>query len=78
MGLPPPAEIGVSRYSAFFGAEPCEKFVTLRRAGDRPRLGTHITLAFDRPVEGPVLIGAGRYFGLGLLRPLRGPGEGDA
>src|SRR5262249_23048631 len=57
VGLPPPAEIGVSRYSPLYGVEPCEKFVTLRRVGDRPRLSTHVTLTFDRPVEGPVLIG---------------------
>ena len=49
--------------------------------GEAPRLAKHVTLAFDRPVRGPVLLGAGRYFGLGLMRPLRGEGrpkEGDA
>ena len=31
---------------------------------------THVIAEFDRPVIGPVLIGAGRYRGYGLLRPL--------
>jgi len=30
----------------------------------------HVVLEFDQPVKGPVLIGAGRYFGLGLFAPL--------
>jgi CRISPR-associated protein Csb2 len=29
---------------------------------------------FEKPVVGPVLLGAGRYHGLGLLRPFRGWG----
>ncbi len=30
---------------------------------------THARLHFTDPVRGPMLIGRGRYFGLGLLRP---------
>jgi CRISPR-associated protein Csb2 len=78
VGLPPPAAVGVGGHSPFYGGEPCAKFVTLRRAGDRHRLAAHVTLTFDRPVEGPALLGAGRYFGLGLLRPLRRTEKGDA
>jgi CRISPR-associated protein Csb2 len=32
----------------------------------------HATVEFDRPVLGPVLIGAGRFFGYGLMRPWLG------
>jgi CRISPR-associated protein Csb2 len=31
----------------------------------------HLEIEFGQPVPGPVLIGDGRYFGLGLLRPVR-------
>jgi CRISPR-associated protein Csb2 len=33
------------------------------------RVLTHVRLEFERPVEGPILLGAGRYLGLGLFRP---------
>jgi CRISPR-associated protein Csb2 len=35
---------------------------------------THVRLTFAEPVGGPVLLGAGRYVGLGLLRPERDDG----
>jgi CRISPR-associated protein Csb2 len=72
IGLPRPEEVAVSRFSPLFGAEPSARFLKVRRRGESARLSTHVTLAFDRPIAGPVLLGAGRYFGLGLLRPLRG------
>ncbi len=34
-----------------------------------PRPQVHVFLQFDRPVLGPVLIGAGRYRGYGLFKP---------
>lgn len=43
------------------------------RADRRPRV--HVRLRFSEPVTGPVLLGAGRYRGLGLFRPL---GDRDA
>lgn len=36
----------------------------------RPQL--HIWLRFEQPVVGPVLIGAGRYLGYGVLKPIQG------
>jgi CRISPR-associated protein Csb2 len=48
-----------------------------RREGRRSRQQWHVTLQFDRPVRGPVVLGAGRYRGYGLMVPLDG-GEGDA
>ena len=33
------------------------------------RVLVHATVEFPRPVRGPLLLGAGRYFGLGLFRP---------
>jgi CRISPR-associated protein Csb2 len=31
---------------------------------------THVSLAFDRPIAGPLLVGKDRHFGLRLMRPL--------
>jgi CRISPR-associated protein Csb2 len=33
------------------------------------RVLTHVRIEFGQPVRGPILLGAGRYAGLGLLRP---------
>ena len=30
---------------------------------------THLEIAWERPVPGPILLGAGRHFGLGLMLP---------
>ena len=30
----------------------------------------HLEIAFEQPVAGPLLLGNGRYFGLGLMRPV--------
>lgn len=38
----------------------------------RTRLLTHAVIRFPEPVYGPLLLGAGRFNGLGLLRPLNG------
>ncbi|MBA2114993.1 type I-G CRISPR-associated protein Csb2 [Bremerella alba] len=40
------------------------------RAGKPARPQVHVHLQFEQPVRGPVLIGAGRYFGYGFCKPL--------
>jgi CRISPR-associated protein Csb2 len=47
---------------------------TLRRPGDRRRPFRYLRIRFPKPVQGPVLIGAMRHFGLGLCRR-ETPGE---
>jgi len=37
-----------------------------------PRPQVHLWLQFDQPVVGPILLGAGRYRGYGLLKPWKG------
>lgn len=37
--------------------------------GAQGRLYCHARIVFNQPVSGPVLVGAGRYFGVGLLQP---------
>jgi len=73
VGLPAPREVIVTRVSAHLGAPPAHAFPRLRRKNGSQRQHTHVILAFDRPVRGPLLLGAGRYRGYGLLRPLLGP-----
>jgi CRISPR-associated protein Csb2 len=77
VGLPEPRTVRVGPFSPLRGAGLSGGFLKVRRAGDVRRARRHVTLTFDRPVRGPVLLGAGRYFGLGLLRPLRGRGPGE-
>jgi CRISPR-associated protein Csb2 len=70
IGLPQPTEVTISRYSRLNGVEPANKFLLRRRPEDLPRFAAHVTLVFDHQIRGPVLLGAGRYFGLGLMRPM--------
>jgi CRISPR-associated protein Csb2 len=71
VGLPRPAEVLAIRHSPLHGVEPSFRFVTRRAAAARARLYTHVVLTFEKEVRGPILLGAGRYFGLGLLRPVQ-------
>jgi CRISPR-associated protein Csb2 len=72
IGLPAPATVEVSSHphsDLKDGVPPARAFQT-RRVGVPARLASHIVLVFPKPVRGPILLGAGRYFGLGLFRPL--------
>lgn len=40
------------------------------RPGRTPRVRVHADIRFSAPVTGPLLLGAGRYFGLGLCLPV--------
>jgi CRISPR-associated protein Csb2 len=40
------------------------------RPGRTPRVRVHADIQFAEPVSGPLLLGAGRYFGLGLCLPV--------
>lgn len=70
IGLPAPIEVDVLRSCVLPGtAKPLQypRFPIDRR---RPqRVLVHARLVFEVPVAGPVLIGAGRYHGLGLFLP---------
>jgi CRISPR-associated protein Csb2 len=70
-GLPAPAEVLLSPAPQVQGGLPVRAFPPYPRTRGRTRrVQVHATLVFDTPVRGPLLIGAGRFFGLGLLRPL--------
>jgi CRISPR-associated protein Csb2 len=69
LGLPLPISIGVSNDPVVAGSRPVRSFPPYTTPmGRRPAV--HAVIEFDRPIEGPLLIGAGRYFGLGLCVPL--------
>lgn len=77
VGLPDPEVIVADKHSAFVGAP------SARASGNSPawtrwslprafasRQLTHAAIRFSAPVEGPVILGAARYLGLGVCRPL--------
>ncbi|MBW3068899.1 type I-U CRISPR-associated protein Cas5/Cas6 [Actinomyces sp. 594] len=66
-GLPEPREVEVSREPMLYGAVRLKPQELPKRC--HGRLYTHARVAFDRPVRGPILAGAGRYFGVGLFAP---------
>ncbi len=74
IGLPRPTRVRVMRRSAFPWIPSAPEFMPFPR---RPvaacsdsdkfkRVCVHVALEFAEPVEGPVLLGAGRHFGVGL------------
>lgn len=69
VGLPEPVGVRVEKTSFFRGslrAMPGQGgFPQLRRG----KFQVHVIIDFDKPVQGPVLLGAGRFRGYGLLRP---------
>ena len=69
IGLPRPAHILLSPYSILNGVPPTFEFAPARGPSEH-RPVVHAVLEFDEPVEGPILIGAGRYRGWGLFKPL--------
>ena len=76
-GLPRPARIGTDRLSAVRGMPPAHPVRGESRWAQwhRPRSTesrqlTHAVIEFTEPVAGPILIGAGRYAGLGLCRAI--------
>ena len=75
VGLPRPREVLLHPVSLVEGVPHAREFPQLARKhdGGRRRHG-HAVVIFDEPVCGPVLIGAGRFRGYGLCRPID---EGD-
>lgn len=63
-GYPRPISLSLSQNSAV--AMPPARAFLLRKPGG---LYAHVVLEFERPVQGPLLIGKERYFGLGLFLP---------
>jgi CRISPR-associated protein Csb2 len=76
IGLPKPMQVVPDKHSAIRGSAPAiaSQFPEWTRwtlpGSLKGRALTHATLVFEEPVAGPVALGAGRYFGLGLCLPI--------
>lgn len=71
VGLPEPSEVVLGKVSWILGVPRASDFPARSDRPGRPlRYHLHARLTFDRPVTGPVLVGAGRYYGYGFCRPL--------
>ena len=73
VGLPEPRFVEVSLSPFLVGSRSAGRFpafVQNGRAG-RPlrRQLVHASVTFEHPVAGPLMLGAGRFLGLGLMRP---------
>lgn len=69
--LPRPQSVEVSLAPLLTGAQPVRDFLPWPGRSDRTaRVRVHARITFPGPVQGPVLLGAGRFFGLGLCFPV--------
>jgi CRISPR-associated protein Csb2 len=70
IALPRPVSVEVSLTSSVPGVPPVRAFLPWpAQPGRTPRVRVHAEVCFAEPVRGPVLLGAGRFFGLGLCLP---------
>ena len=69
IGLPSPQEVRIGPVSVFRGAPKVSDFMYPENY--KTKLKAHVVLQFDKPVKGPVLLGAGRYKGFGFCRPFK-------
>ncbi|MXW21244.1 MAG: type I-U CRISPR-associated protein Cas5/Cas6 [Gammaproteobacteria bacterium] len=69
--LPRPSEVLLHPVSLIAGVPRAGEFPRLTRKRDGGRQShAHAVMIFDEPVAGPVLVGAGRFRGYGLCRPM--------
>ncbi|TCO78837.1 CRISPR-associated protein Csb2 [Plasticicumulans lactativorans] len=70
LGLPAPVAVAHGPLSRLRGAAPAAAF-RQGSAGARwhGQFVAHVVVTFAAPVAGPLVLGAGRHFGLGLMRP---------
>jgi CRISPR-associated protein Csb2 len=66
-----PSSVEVSLAPLLPGAQHVRDFLPWPgRPGRTPRVRVHADIRFELPVRGPLLLGAGRFFGLGLCLPV--------
>ena len=71
IGLPCPREVLLHPVSLVKGVPHTRDYPHLtRKNGGGRRSHSHAVIVFDEPVHGPVLLGAGRFRGYGLCRPM--------
>lgn len=78
-GLPRPLEVLLHPVSLIEGVPKSNEFPWIKRKKDGGRMHhAHAVIVFGETVQGPVLVGAGRFRGYGLCRPLLQGGEDHA
>jgi CRISPR-associated protein Csb2 len=72
IGLPEPCEVDLHYNGWHVGVPKASAFPPAARPGRPQRFHCHVWARFQQCVAGPVVAGAGRYYGYGLFRPLVG------
>lgn len=73
IGLPRPSRVEVISSVPIAGAAKARAYPPYPADPSKTRrVKVHAVVEFDMPVHGPILLGAGRYHGLGLFRPYVG------
>ena len=68
VGLPRPVRVRVAPRPVFSAVPPAPAFMPYPRLGSGfKRVCVHVELEWEEEIAGPVVIGVGRYFGVGLL-----------
>lgn len=76
IGLPRPISVEVSLAPLLQGTQPVHAFLPWPgRPGRTARVRIHADILFAEKIRGPVLLGAGRFFGLGLCLPIHEEGS---
>jgi CRISPR-associated protein Csb2 len=71
IGLPRPASVSISLAPILAGSQHVRQYAPPPTAPGKPaRVRVHADILFHEPVRGPVILGAGRFFGLGLCLPV--------
>lgn len=75
LDLPAPIAIDLSLEPIVSGAHQVARFPKFTQNGSNGRKFRrqliHASLTFEHPVAGPLILGTGRFLGLGLMRPMR-------
>lgn len=73
IGLPRPSDVSISLAPLLPGAQHVREFAPWPpQPGRARRARVHAEIVFPEAVRGPVLLGAGRFFGVGLCLPVAG------
>ena len=77
IGLPRPRDVLLHPVSLVEGVPHAREFPQMTRKSDGGRRRhSHVVIVFDKPVRGPISVGAGRFRGYGLCRPIADHGAG--
>jgi CRISPR-associated protein Csb2 len=70
-GLPKPDQVEAAELSLFKGGAQISRVYLGERDYLKKSHMAHLRLGWKREVPGPILLGRGRYFGLGVMLPVK-------